>query len=149
VPSIGRTQIRVRYAETDRMGVVYHANYLVWFEVGRNEFFRQVGLIYRELEADGIIFPLVSCQADFKAGARYDDLIEIETWVEEMQGIRITLGYRALRGDEIICSGTTTHVFARLDKGPCNMKKLRPEIWQVFEKLHQGSEMLCPSSSKD
>jgi acyl-CoA thioester hydrolase len=148
VPNIGKSQVRVRYAETDRMGVVYHANYFIWFEVGRNEFFRQVGLIYRNLETDGIIFPLVSCQAEFKAGARYDDMIDIETWVEKIQGIRITLGYRVLRDQELICSGTTTHIFSRLDRGPCNLKKLRPEVWQVFEKLHQGSEILCPSSNK-
>ncbi len=145
MPVIKETTIRVRYAETDRMGVVYHANYFVWFEVGRNEFFRQVGLLYRELEQDGIIFPLVSCQADFKSGAHYDDHVTIRTWVQNIEGIRVTLGYQALRGEELLCQGTTTHVFATVDKGPCNMKKLRPQVWEVFEKLLQGCDVKCQS----
>lgn len=131
------------------MGVVYHANYFIWFEVGRNELFRQAGLLYRELEADGFIFPLTSCQANFKAGAKYDDLVTMETWVESIVGPRVTLGYRAIRGNEIICTGFTEHAFSKIGRGPCNFKKLRPEVWSVFEKLQQGSEILCQSLNED
>ena len=72
-----KTRVRVRYADTDRMGVVYYANYLVWFEVGRTEWLRETGWSYREMEADGIALPVIEAQCEYRQPARYDDEIEI------------------------------------------------------------------------
>src|SRR5262245_28192662 len=74
-----RTQVRVRYADTDQMGVVYYANYLVWFEVARTEWLREGGWSYREMEADGISLPVIEAHCEYRQPARYDDEIEIRT----------------------------------------------------------------------
>ena len=74
-----RTRVRVRYADTDQMGVVYYANYLVWFEVARTEWLRDGGWSYREMEADGIALPVIEAHCEYRQPARYDDEIEIRT----------------------------------------------------------------------
>jgi acyl-CoA thioester hydrolase len=109
----GETRVRVRYAETDQMGVVYHANYLVWFEVGRVELMRQQGLNYKQLEAEeGCWIAVVEVTARYKAPARYDDELIVETTVRGMRGPVIRFGYRILRAADkhLLCEGETTHV---------------------------------------
>ena len=109
----GETRLRVRYAETDQMGVVYHANYLVWFEVGRVELMRQQGLNYKQLEAEeGCWIVVVEVTARYKAPARYDDELIVETTVRTVRGPVIRFGYRILRADDrhLLCEGETTHV---------------------------------------
>ena len=71
--------VRVRYAETDQMGVVYHSNYLIWFEIGRTDWLRETGWTYREMEAEGIQLPVIEAHCTYRLGARYDDDIEIRT----------------------------------------------------------------------
>ena len=73
--------VRVRYAETDRMGVVYYSNYLVWFEIGRTEWLRETGWTYREMEAEGLALPVIEAHCEYRLGARYDDDLEIRTTV--------------------------------------------------------------------
>ena len=90
--TLRRTRVRVRYAETDRMGVVYYANYFVWFEVGRTDWLRQTGWTYREMERDGISLPVIEAQCEYRQPARYDDEIEIAT-----KGTLVTPGARPLR----------------------------------------------------
>src|ERR1700712_694027 len=90
----GETQVRVRYAETDQMGVVYHANYLVWFEVGRVELIRQMGLDYKAMEREegcGIAVVEVSCR--YKAPARYDDVLVVKTRITGARGSVVKFGY--------------------------------------------------------
>ncbi|HEX9200156.1 MAG TPA: thioesterase family protein [Acidobacteriaceae bacterium] len=116
--SMGRTTVRVRYAETDQMGVVYHANYLVWFEVGRVELMRQRGLNYRNLEIEegcGIVVAEVTVR--FKAPARYDDELMIETRVITAKGPIVRFGYRIVRIDDglLLCEGETVHVVVGRD----------------------------------
>ena len=82
---ICETTLRVRYAETDQMAVVYHSNYIIWFEVGRTEMLRQLGLSYREMEEDGMVLPVVEVKCRYKHPARYDDEITIRTWVAQME----------------------------------------------------------------
>ena len=98
-PRRSSSYVRVRYAETDQMGVVYHANYLVWCEIGRTDFIRALGTSYADLERQGLRLAVADAQARFIAPARYDDEIRIETWVERVQSRTITFGYEIFRVD--------------------------------------------------
>jgi len=110
---VSETRVRVRYAETDQMGVAYHANYLVWFEVGRVELIRQMGLDYRRMEQeDGCAIAVVQVEARYRAPARYDDELVIETRLLAARGPMVRFGYRILRADcgNLLCEGETAHV---------------------------------------
>ncbi len=113
------TTVRVRYAETDQMGVVYHANYLVWFEVGRVEFMRQAGLAYRDMERDeGALIAVIEARARYKAPARYDDEIVVRTALASVRGsmIRFTYSiYRAGEANTVLCEGETVHIVVGRD----------------------------------
>ena len=111
------TEVRVRYAETDQMGIVYYANYLVWFEIGRVELLRSVGLEYSCLETDhGCILPVIDVSCRYKSPARYDDEILIETRPAMLRGTVLKFAYRILRkaadGGEhaLLAEGETVHV---------------------------------------
>ncbi|MFZ1087496.1 MAG: thioesterase family protein [Terracidiphilus sp.] len=111
------TELRVRYAETDQMGVVYYANYLVWFEVGRVELLRALGFSYKQLEAEhGCILPVIEATCRYRASARYDDQILIETRPALLRGSVLKFAYRILRkaaeGEEptLLAEGQTVHV---------------------------------------
>lgn len=106
----GLTQLRVRYAETDQMGVVHHAVYPVWFEVGRTEWLRERGLSYTEIEARGLYLMLSALRVDYKRAARYDDLLTLETGVLEVRSRKLTFAYRLLRGEDLLAAGQTEHV---------------------------------------
>jgi acyl-CoA thioester hydrolase len=115
---VGQTQIRVRYAETDQMGVVYHANYLVWFEIGRVELMRQRGLNYSRLEAEeGCGIAVVEAKVRYKAPARYDDELVIETRVVKVRGPIIQFGYKIIRQADalVLCEGETIHLVVGRD----------------------------------
>jgi len=106
-----RTKLRVRYAETDQMGVVYYANYFVWCEIGRVEFFRQLGYDYKQMElADGCHLPVVEASCRYRSPARYDDEVVIETRVTALRSHVIKFGYRLLRGDQLLAEAETVHV---------------------------------------
>lgn len=132
---INKTEILVRYQETDQMGVVYHANYFVWFEVGRTDFFKKIGLSYRELETMGILFPVLSCSCKFHSAALYDDLLEVRTRVSAICGIRVCLTYQIYRDDQLLAEGETVHVFVDKNRRPLNMKKLYPNIWEKLNTI--------------
>ncbi len=109
----GEARVRVRYAETDQMGVVYHANYLVWFEVGRVEYMRHRGMDYRRLEEEeGCRIVVVEATARYKAPARYDDELIVQTQVKMVRGPVIRFAYRILRERDrvLLCEGETVHV---------------------------------------
>ena len=113
VKPANETRVRVRYVETDQMGVVYHSNYLVWFEIGRVEFIRQLGLNYKQMEEeDGCGISVVDVHARYRAPARYDDELVIETRLLAARGAVVKFGYRILRvGDGLLlCEGETMHV---------------------------------------
>jgi acyl-CoA thioester hydrolase len=112
-PVISESRVRVRYAETDQMGVVYHANYLVWFEVGRVDFIRALGMDYRRMEReDGLGIAVVDVSARYKSPARYDDDLIVETRLLAARGAVIKFGYRIVRAVDraILCEGETVHV---------------------------------------
>ena len=106
-----RTQITVRYAETDMMGIVYHGNYLPWFEVGRTTLLKECGIVYRELEAQGYRLPVVELGAKFFKPALYDDTVTVITRLKERPLLRIRLDYEVRRGDELLVTGFTVHTF--------------------------------------
>jgi len=106
-----RAQITVRYAETDMMGVVYHGNYLPWFEVGRTTLLKECGLPYRELEAQGYLLPVVEAGLKFHRPALYDDLVTVITKLNERPLLRIRLDYEVRRGEELLVTGFTVHGF--------------------------------------
>jgi len=112
-PLVSESRVRVRYAETDQMGVVYHANYLVWFEIGRVDFIRKLGMDYRAMEVeDGLGIAVVDVSARFKAPARYDDELVIETRLLAARGPIIRFGYRVVKDTDkqLLCEGETVHV---------------------------------------
>ncbi|HYO63514.1 MAG TPA: thioesterase family protein [Pyrinomonadaceae bacterium] len=107
------TSLRVRYAETDRMGVVYHANYLVWFEIGRTEFCRARGFAYRDMEENGNAFLVVAeSYCRYKAPAYYDDELVVRTHITELRRRSLRFGYEIFRlaDGQIIAEGETGHV---------------------------------------
>jgi acyl-CoA thioester hydrolase len=106
-----RSQITVRYAETDMMGIVYHGNYLPWFEVGRTTLLKECGLPYREMEAQGYLLPVVELGVKYLKPALYDDTLTIVTRLPERPLLRIRLEYEVRRGDELLVTGFTTHAF--------------------------------------
>jgi acyl-CoA thioester hydrolase len=109
---IVETTLRVRYAETDAMGIVYHANYLVWFEAGRGDYFRARGQDYGEWEHRGYFLPVSEVHARYHAPARYADLVVVRTWVEEIRSRGMTLGYEVREADtrQRLVTGWTKHI---------------------------------------
>lgn len=99
-------EIRVRYAETDAMGYLHHAQYLVYFELGRTELLRVNGVRYRELEERGIFYVVARLECRFKAPARYDDLLTLTTTTERLTPVRVEHSYRLQRGDTLLTEGS-------------------------------------------
>ena len=110
---ICETKVRVRYAETDQMGVVYHANYFVWLEIGRVELLRQLGFSYRDMEReDNCFIAVVDARCRYKAPARYDDEIIVRTYLKNLRDSLIHFGYELVRVSDntLLAEGETTHV---------------------------------------
>ena len=106
-----RVHVTVRYAETDMMGIVYHGNYLPWFEIGRTTLLKDHGISYRELEAAGYRLPVLEVDVKYLKPAFYDDTLTIVTTLGEKPIFRIQLAYEVLRGDELLATGHTAHAF--------------------------------------
>lgn len=104
----GDITIRVRYAETDRMGLLHHANYLVYFEQGRTELLRSQGLNYKDLEDQGFLLVLTHVEVRYRSPARYDDVVTLRTTVERMTAVRIDHRYELWRADTLLAEGKTT-----------------------------------------
>lgn len=106
-----RSQIEVRYAETDMMGVVYHGSYLPWLEVARTALLAAEGLPYRELEAQGYFLPVIEVNLRYHKPARYADTVTIHAVIREKPALRLRIDYELFRGNEKLASGHTVHVF--------------------------------------
>jgi acyl-CoA thioester hydrolase len=113
----------VRYAETDQMGVVYHSNYFVWFEVARTDLLRQAGWTYREMEAEGFALPVIEARCEYRQPARYDDELEVHVVAQIVSPVRVRFEYRIVRPADAatIAAGHTVH--ASLDRSgrPCRL----------------------------
>jgi acyl-CoA thioester hydrolase len=112
------TSIRVRYAETDQMGVAYYANYLVWFEVARGAFCRERGIDYRQMEADGLFLPILEARCRYRTAARYDEELQVEISVLELKSRTVRFGYRIMRGDAVIAEGETLQMVVDRENRP-------------------------------
>lgn len=112
------TQVTVRYAETDMMGIVYHANYLPWFEIGRTTLLKENGFSYRELEAAGYRLPIVEIGAKYRRPALYDDTITIISTLTEKPSLRIKISYEVKRGEELLMTGHSQNVFVDMQGMP-------------------------------
>ncbi|MGI6706244.1 MAG: acyl-CoA thioesterase [Clostridia bacterium] len=134
------TSFRVRYKETDQMGIVHHTNYYVWFEVGRTECMRDMGLGYREIEERGFLFPLLETHCSYKVPAKYDDLVTIRTRISEIKGARITFTYEVIRNDDgaLLAEGRTVHCFVDSNMKPINIRKADEEIYSLLQKGLNG-----------
>ena len=106
-----KTEIKYRipYADTDQMGVVYYANYLIYFEMLRNELLREGGLPYAKIEAEGIMLPVIEANCRYRSPAKYDDLLTVCGWVEEIKGPRIKICCEVRRDTELLVEGHTVH----------------------------------------
>lgn len=106
------TSVRVRYKETDQMGVAYYSNYLVWFEVARAELFRKIGYAYRGIEEDmGLMLMVVEASCRYKLPARYDDLLNVDCCLKKLGSSSLTFGYTVRRKGNVLAEGETAHVF--------------------------------------
>jgi len=113
------SRLRVRYAETDQMGVVYHSNHFIWFEVGRVDLLRQLGFSYREMEHEcKCHLAVVDARCRYRAPATYDDEIIVRTYIKKVRGSLVHFGYELLRLDdgELIAEGETTHILIDANK---------------------------------
>ena len=131
-PPTSISKLRVRYAETDQMGVVYYANYLVWFEVGRTDLLRGRGWSYREMEGDGISLPVVEAACQYRKPARYDDELEVQTTGVMLSPVRLRFDYRVVRPVDAatVAEGHTVH--ASLDRNG-RPARLPARAREVFE----------------
>ncbi|MFQ5692933.1 MAG: acyl-CoA thioesterase [Nitrospinota bacterium] len=120
------SEIAVRYAETDRMGVAHHAAYLVWFEVARTDLFRKLGYAYRELEERGFRMPVVESGCRHRAGARYDDRVLVEARIGEVRRTTVRVDYTARDGDgKVLAEGFTVHPFLNSEMRP---RRIPPDM---------------------
>jgi len=128
MPAEHTARLRARFAETDAMQVIYYGAYFVWFEVGRTELFRAMGIPYSVINRKrGFHTPVVQAHADYKASARYEDEIAVRTWVSKVgtSSFRIDYEVTKLPGKELLCTGHTVHVLIGADGKP---RELPPEI---------------------
>ena len=121
---------RVKYYETDKMGITHHSNYVRWMEEARIDFFRKIGLSYKSLESMEIFSPVVSVECDFKSPTTFEDEVEIEVKAEEFRGVKLILGYRMINrfGGEVVLTGRSVHCFADKEGKPIILKKTYPEL---------------------
>lgn len=148
-----QTTFRVRYQETDQMGVVYHANYLNWFEIGRTEMIRELGFSYREMEEAGALLPVVDLDVKYHQPARYDDQVTVFTRMIDFSPLRIHYEYevRRMSGEELsdrdaatmtgekalpgelLTSGTTRHVWLNREWKPSRLDKNVPKLYDALK----------------
>jgi acyl-CoA thioester hydrolase len=114
-------QVRVRYAETDRMDVVHHSNYLIWFEAARIQMLDEIGLPYKAIEADGYLIPVLAAQLSYKKPAFFDDRLDVHLFMRRLPRARFVFDYEVKRDSVLLATGETTHGFM-----DANGRGLRP-----------------------
>jgi acyl-CoA thioester hydrolase len=132
------TPLRVRYSETDRMGIVYHANYIVWFEIGRTDYCREAGMPYRAMEDSGLLILVTAVDCKYRRPARYDDAVRVRSRLTELGSRGLAFGY-AIADEEnrILAEGATRHVFADVSGRP------RRAPAEILEKLEAFRSSRC------
>lgn len=135
---MNETTFRVRYGETDRMGVVYHTAYIDWFAIGRTEWLRDKGMSYRgAFEEEGLYLPVIRVECTYKNSVTYDDPVTVRTTVDSFSPTRIRFHYRITGPAAILAAeGITEHAFLDGSAGkPVNLQKARPELWQALQAI--------------
>ena len=132
-----KEEIQLLYADTDLMGVMYHANYLKWFELGRSALIRDLGFSYTAMEEAGYYAPVYDVQVTYKTPLRYGDQAHVYTWVEENNGLKTLYGYEIKNQyDEVCAVGTTTHIIVKKENfRPVQFKKAFPEWFAKYEEI--------------
>lgn len=130
------TELTVRYAETDQMGIVHHSNYPIWFEAGRTEFVKKLGISYSEIEERGILLPLIELKCSYKGYAKYEDKIVVKTCIKEMTQTKVIFYYEVYKKglSDPITTGETVHVWTNKDIKPVSLKKKCPDIYGILLK---------------
>jgi acyl-CoA thioester hydrolase len=131
---ISKREIEVRYADTDQMGVVYHANYLVWMEIGRTGLIKDLGFSYAELEAEGIVSPVLDIQISYKKPLRYGETAIIKTWIADYDGFRSIYEYEILTPNgDLAVSSRSTHVCVKKDSfRPISFRRAYPKWHEAY-----------------
>lgn len=131
---ISKSKINVRYAETDKMGIVHHSVYPIWFEVARTDFGKEAGFRYADLEEKGIYTPLVELGVKYYKPADYDDELEIRTRISKLTPARVEFTYEVynVKTNEFLSEGFTTHALVGSNFRPMNMKKIHPDVWELM-----------------
>ncbi|WP_409293090.1 acyl-CoA thioesterase [Peribacillus sp. SCS-37] len=139
---VTETKIEVRYAETDQMGVVYHANYIIWMELGRTKLIEELGFKYADMEKAGILSPVTEINASYKKPLRYPETATIKTWIEKYDGIRVSYGYEVLNEEgELALTGYSSHVCVKADSfRPVSVRRTFPDWHEAYEK-HKKKEL--------
>ncbi|MGR3764399.1 acyl-CoA thioesterase [Rossellomorea sp. NS-SX7] len=139
---ISENTVQVRYAETDQMGVVYHANYLVWMELGRTKLIEDLGFNYAEIEKVGILSPVVDLNISYKTPVRYGEKALVKTWVEDYDGIRITYAYEIYNGEgQLAISGQSKHVCVKKESfRPISIRRMFPDWHEAYEKAKRDKD---------
>jgi acyl-CoA thioester hydrolase len=134
---VSETKIKVRYVETDQMGIVHHSNYYAWFEVGRTEFIKESGMTYRQMEEENIMIPLVESKCKYIIGAKYEDELTVKTRIEELNGAKVIFSYEVVRDEDsaVLAKGSTVHAFVNKSFKIINLKKINPDVWQRIQQL--------------
>ncbi len=125
---------RVGYAETDAMAIVHHSNYLRWFEMGRVDMCRQLGIPYSKLEEMGIWIPVISANCEYKVPAVFDDVVIIKSWIEKVKGVSMFVAYEVVKKGtgEVCVTGTTGHAITDPDMKPLRLKKQFPDVYDLL-----------------
>ena len=139
---ISEKEIEVRYAETDQMGVVYHANYLVWMEIGRTKLIQDLGYTYAQLEADGYLSPVTDLSIQYKAAMRYGQKAVIRTWIESHGRLRTTYGYEIVHEDgTIAATATSEHVLVKKETfRPVSLAKVDAGWDAKYTEIQRGKD---------
>ena len=125
---------KVQYYETDQMGIVHHSNYIRWFEEARIDFTEKMGMGYHEMEAAGILSPVLSVEASYLRMVYFGDTVTIHTSIKEYNGIKLTVGYEVIsdKTSMVHCRGTSKHCFINKEGKPLSLKRECPEFHQMF-----------------
>ena len=131
-----KTSFIVRYAETDQMGIVHHSNYAIWYEAGRTNFLKDVGISYSSIEEKGVLLPLYELNCKFISPAKYEDEIIVITNLKSLSRVRIIFSYQVIdaMNNKLIATGDTMHAWTDKTLKPVNAEKIIPEVYAILNK---------------
>lgn len=132
---VSKSVVQVRYAETDKMGIVHHSVYPIWYEIARTDLSKKAGFSYSQMEKVGLMTPLIGLQCKYISPAYYDDELVVTATVSKLSPVRIEFSYEVYKDEKLINIGSTTHAIVDKNMKPINSKKLYPEIYKVLDNM--------------